>query len=134
MRDTPRHIYTFILLIGVLSMLIFGFSLPMSGGHSGGCLPIFTRSGACPPLSTSLHALFHIEALRQLSLGIIALPILILLILFSVFVSSILFLKTKEDFFGNQLFVLAKNAKNISPRHKILRWISLHEKRDPHSR
>lgn len=119
-----------IVIISVLATAIFGFSVMSEPGHMmAGCFG--SAPGAtCSMLSPIEHFAAHLHTFQSISTAIVQMYSLLVALL--LFVLAALFLVTRKITVPERDFALRQRDDFISPqRLQLVRWISLHEKRDP---
>ena len=119
-----------IVIVSILAMAFFGFSVMSEPGHMmAGCFGS-TPGGTCSMLSPVEHFAAHLHTFQSISTAIVQTSSLLASLL--LFVLAAIFLAVKQIAEPQRDFAIRQRDDFISPQHfQLTHWISLHEKRDP---
>lgn len=132
MQPSFNKILSAALFIAFAGAVLFGaYAMGSGDGHSIGCIGAFENPNCATAVSPAEHFQYHLGALEGLSLGIVQQPFATLLLLTAFILALFLSVlpRDAEDQHSRSLF--RKPEKIFAPQAPILRWLSLHEKRDP---
>lgn len=130
MNKPSNRIIVFLVLTATLAVAALGFSLMSEPGHlMMGCFGTMP-GGSCSALGPVEHFEAHFNTFENISTGIAkAFTVLAALL---IAVALFLDLKERRTGPGTREFAFARrDAASLPPQAPLIRWLALHEKRDP---
>ncbi|MEK7212770.1 MAG: hypothetical protein AAB686_03770 [Patescibacteria group bacterium] len=129
--DIGRQLVMFLALVGILAAALFGFRLMSnSAGAMTGCNDGGIMTGICHTIGVLEHIDSHLQAFRSLSTAVAAVVASAWSVLVLVLVMALA--STVPRLVFTYKSAVIRRRDEYSPRPaRFLRWLTLHEKRDP---
>lgn len=128
-----------ILVLGAIGVFGFWSLGSLNHGEHHVCPISMVSGGNCPPVNNTLAlAIHHISGLQDFTQGIVS-SNLSLFILFTLLLVTFLlvFIKPSDQILSHQPFSYQKYRRaeefSFKSNRQFLRWLALHEKRDPYA-
>ncbi len=129
-----KSFFTIVALAGFVGVALFGAFLMIHASNVShtSCLPALMRSNECTSVNPVEYVRVHVGAITELVSGIPSFSVsavftILLVFLYAVFIAELddpLLVLQEQTVFSRE------DGRSIV-REKVLRWIALHEKRDP---
>ncbi len=130
MSKATVQIMFMVAIVSVLATAIFGFSMMSKSGHTmAGCFG-GTPGVLCSTLAPIEHFAAHIRTFQSISTAVVGIFSLVIATLALLFAVPLLKHKEKDKAPGERIVPGSQIDTGIL-RRSCMRWLALHEKRDP---
>lgn len=133
MELSLKTILSVALFVSFAGAAIFGaYAMTSSQGHSSACIWILENPNCATAVTPLQHLEYHLGALERLSTAAFQ-PLPLTSLLLAIFILAIfLRIRPKNAPDSHTQHATRDASETVSvPQAPILRWLSLHEKRDP---